>query len=52
VASAKPDTLVRHEGGGLDHEADVRVEGSTLYCAGQVFHEVSGFSRPWHVYRR
>lgn len=52
VASAKPDTLVRREGGGLDHEADVRVEGPTLFFAGQVFREVPGFERPWHVYRR
>lgn len=52
VVSAKPDTVVRHEGGGLDRETDVRVEGPTLYFAGQVFHEVPGFSRPWHVYRR
>ncbi len=52
VASAKPDTLVRYEGGGLDHEADVRVEGPTLYFAGQVFREVKGFDRPWHIYRR
>ncbi len=52
VASAKPDTVVRYEGGKLDHEADLRVEGSTLYFAGKVFHEVPGFQRPWHVYRR
>jgi 4-amino-4-deoxy-L-arabinose transferase-like glycosyltransferase len=52
VASAKPDTVVRYEGGGLDHEADLRVEGQKLYFAGQVFHEVPGFTRPWHVYRR
>jgi 4-amino-4-deoxy-L-arabinose transferase-like glycosyltransferase len=52
VASAQPHTVVRYEGGGLDHEADVRVEGSTLYFAGQVFRELPGFQRPWHVYRR
>ena len=52
VASAKPDTVVRNEGGKLDHEADLRVEGQKLYFAGQVFHEVPGFQRPWHVYRR
>jgi 4-amino-4-deoxy-L-arabinose transferase-like glycosyltransferase len=52
VVSAKPDTVVRYEGGGLDRETDLRVEGPTLYFAGQVFHEVPGFQRPWHVYRR
>jgi 4-amino-4-deoxy-L-arabinose transferase-like glycosyltransferase len=52
VASAKPDTVVRYEGGGLDRETDLHVEGPTLYFAGQVFHEVPGFPRPWHVYRR
>jgi 4-amino-4-deoxy-L-arabinose transferase-like glycosyltransferase len=52
VASAQPHTVVRYEGGGLDHEADLRVEGATLYFAGQVFREVPGFQRPWHVYRR
>jgi 4-amino-4-deoxy-L-arabinose transferase-like glycosyltransferase len=52
VVSAKPDTVVRHEGGGLDRETDVRIEGPTLYFAGRVFHEVPGFARPWHVYRR
>jgi hypothetical protein len=30
----------------------VRIEGPTLYFAGRVFHEVPGFARPWHVYRR
>ena len=52
VASAKPDTVVRHEGGGLDHEADWQVDGQKLYFGGKVFHEVPGFQRPWHVYRR
>jgi hypothetical protein len=52
VASAKPDTVVRHEGGGLDKEADFSVDGQKLYFAGKVFHEVPGFQRPWHVYRR
>jgi 4-amino-4-deoxy-L-arabinose transferase-like glycosyltransferase len=52
VASAQPHTVVRYEGGGLDHEADLRVEGPTLYFAGQVFRELPGFQRPWHVYRR
>jgi len=52
VASARPDTVIRYEGGGLDHEGDLRVDGSTLYFAGQVFREVPGYPRPWHVYRR
>ncbi|MGO8970222.1 MAG: glycosyltransferase family 39 protein [Myxococcaceae bacterium] len=52
VALAKPDTLVRHEAGRLSHEADLHVDGQTLYFAGEVFHEVPGFQRPWHVYRR
>jgi 4-amino-4-deoxy-L-arabinose transferase-like glycosyltransferase len=52
VATARPDTVVRYEGGGLDREADIRVEGPTLYFAGRVFREVPGFQRPWHVYRR
>jgi len=52
VATARPDTVIRYEGGGLDHEADLRVDGRTLYFAGQVFREVPGFPRPWHVYRR
>jgi 4-amino-4-deoxy-L-arabinose transferase-like glycosyltransferase len=52
VVAAKPDTVVRYEGGALDRETDLRVEGPTLYFAGQVFHEVPGFHRPWHIYRR
>jgi 4-amino-4-deoxy-L-arabinose transferase-like glycosyltransferase len=52
LTTAKPDTVVRHEGGGLDRETDLKVEGPTLYFAGHVFHEVPGFVRPWHVYRR
>jgi len=52
LASARPDTVVRYAGGGLDHESDLRVDGQTLYFAGQVFREVPGFVPPWHVYRR
>jgi hypothetical protein len=52
MVAEKPDTVVRYEGGALDRETDLRVEGEKLYFAGQVFHEVPGFHRPWHIYRR
>jgi hypothetical protein len=44
--------VVRYEGGRLEREGWISVEGARVRFAGQTFEEVPGFERPVHVYRR
>jgi 4-amino-4-deoxy-L-arabinose transferase-like glycosyltransferase len=48
----EPEYLVRFEGGGLEQDSGVKLEGRTLTLDGVVYEEREGFSPPLHVYRR
>ena len=43
---------MRREGGALEKEPDFLLQGDTISFDGDGWEEVSGFQRPWHVYRR
>ncbi|HSP81183.1 MAG TPA: hypothetical protein VLQ93_21870, partial [Myxococcaceae bacterium] len=48
----EPEYLVRFDGGGLEQDSGVRLEGRTLTLDGVAYEELEGFSAPLHVYRR
>lgn len=52
VAANRLRFVVRFEGGRLEREGRLLVDGARVTFDGQVFDEVPGFAPPLHVYRR
>jgi 4-amino-4-deoxy-L-arabinose transferase-like glycosyltransferase len=52
LREASPGYLVRFDGGSLEKDAGVKLEGRTLTLDGVAYEELDGFSAPLHVYRR
>jgi 4-amino-4-deoxy-L-arabinose transferase-like glycosyltransferase len=52
LREASPEYLVRFDGGALEKDAGVKLEGRTLTLDGVAYEEQDGFSAPLHVYRR
>ncbi len=52
LEEARPEVLVRFEGGSLVKDAGVKLEGRTLALDGVAYDELDGFTAPLHVYRR
>ncbi|NNB88298.1 ArnT family glycosyltransferase [Corallococcus exiguus] len=52
LADARPDVLVRFDGGKLVKDPGVKLDGRTLTLDGVAYQEQDGFSAPLHVYRR
>ena len=52
LAQAQPKVLVRWEGGVLEREGRLVLEGRTARLDGVAFEEVEGFDAPVHVYGR
>jgi hypothetical protein len=47
-----PRTLVRVEGGKLEHDPRFTLSGDSIRFQGHLFRELPGFTAPWHVYQR
>ncbi|MEW5738367.1 MAG: glycosyltransferase family 39 protein [Myxococcota bacterium] len=52
LATNRIGFVVRYEGGRLEREGRLVVEGRRVTFDGQVFEEIPGFDAPVHVYRR
>jgi hypothetical protein len=52
LQDARPEVVVRFDGGKLVKDPGVTLEGRTLTLDGVAYQEQDGFSAPLHVYRR
>ena len=52
VGENQPRLLVRFDGGRLEKDAGVKLEGRVLTLDGLEYDELEGFEAPLHVYRR
>jgi hypothetical protein len=51
LSQGRPRFVVRWEGGRLEREGRLNIDGVSAWLDGQAFEEVSGFEPPLHVYR-
>ncbi len=52
LSEVQPEVLVRFDGGTLEKDAGVTLDGRSLVLDGVAYQELDGFTAPLHVYRR